>query len=64
MLEIIEKRELRGAWKVRERLLGKETLQGDSKGWVRGKQALNVGDASMLREREEPGEWWPFSRRE
>ena len=35
-----KKRELRGAWKAKERLLGQGTLQGDPKGWVRCEQAL------------------------
>lgn len=40
VLDRKKKRELRGAWKDKERLLGQGTLQGDPKGWVRCEQAL------------------------
>ena len=35
-----KKRELRGAWKSKERLLGEVGLQGDPRGWVRCEQSL------------------------
>lgn len=40
VLDRKKKRELRGAWKAKERLLGPGALQGDPKGWVRCEQAL------------------------
>lgn len=66
VLDRKKKRELRGAWKAKERLLGPGALQGDPKGCVRCEQALKrpVGRSFIAKEREEPGERWPVGRRE